>query len=225
MKKSKITKPLKVCALALALTAGFASPALASPLALGGWTQVGLMNADGNMFNGNCNLRLSGCTFGTPGAADYWQSYTGATEMLFITGDGQFWGQADYAVVTGLLNSALGTFTPNLTWIDAGRNGVSIGAATGNLLMRNGVGEDPWVTLVGDHCAHFSNTQSCSEVIWGESAFSWSGRPHVDLMMAHQGVAVYARNTAVNGVPEPGSFALAGLALAGLALTGKRRRA
>ena len=150
---------------------------------------------------------------------DYWNSFANANEILFITADRQYWGQASYSLILGLVDAAATILYPNLTWIDAGKNGVSVGAITGNLLMRPellGPTEDPWVTLDGSHCAHLSATSPCSDVMWGE--IDYSAPVHTSLMMAHGGMEVYAR---ISPVPEPSSFALLAFGLAGL---GFRRR-
>lgn len=191
---------------------GFVSNASASPLD-GSWTQVGNARADGGLFDGNCNLLLTGCSYG-PTDGDFWRPFAGASQILFITGDRQFWGEASYSAVEALIVAAAGDYNPNLTWIDAGVNGSSIGAVTGNILMRTSFPEDPWVTLQGSHCA-----LGCSQMLWGENNFGYSH--YAGLAGAHGGIEVYAR--AASTVPAPNGLALLGLGLAGLGFSRRKK--
>jgi hypothetical protein len=62
------------------------------------WTQIAYMAPDGNQFNGNGNLQAT-YSYGTVGSSSDWETtfttYAGQ-QILFITGDGQYWGIADY---------------------------------------------------------------------------------------------------------------------------------
>lgn len=198
------------------------------PLSSGGWTQVGNMVADGNLFNGDCNLDLSGaCTFES--ATDYWRPFANANQILFITGDRQYWGLAWYADVRFHIQNETADFYPNLTWIDAGRGGVSVGAITGNVLFRRVGGpepEDPWVTLEGVHCANYSTVAPCSEIIWGETSYpALEGNSHTYLQMNHGGIEVWARNYDGSPieVPEPSMVLLLASGLLGLGFRMHRR--
>jgi hypothetical protein len=183
------------------------------------WTQVGHMNGnDAGMFNGNCNLLMT-CTYASDGTGDFWTPLVGADEILFVTGDGNLWGQALYSDLLALINPPTDDFDPNLLWIDAGRGGVSIiGPVVGNVLHRVGGGspEDPWVTLQGGHCE-----LGCSEQLWGESNWATTSFGHQELRTQHAGVNVYARTI----VPEPSSIALLGLGLIAMGIVRRRKAA
>lgn len=201
-----------------------------NPLASNDWTQVARMVPDGNLFDGNCNLDLSGgCTYTS--ATDFWQPMPNANQILFITGDRQYWGQAWYADIASIIQAANGDFNPNLTWIDAGRRGTSIGAVQGNVLFRafhwGSPSEDPWVTLEGPHCANISVEAPCSEILWGEGAYpTVPGNSHTFLQMNHQGIEVWARefNGSSVTVPEPDTFTLVVISVVCLVVISDRHR-
>ena len=217
-------------ATAIALAVGISSIASAQPLNTGAWIRVGAANVEspqnkltGGMFNGNCNLS-SACTYGADSNGDFWNAFnpTGDTKILFITRDRQVWAEALWSTVNALTTASAGVFTPNIQWINAGRNGVDLGSGiVGNILMRcvpcnkGDSYEDPWVTLQGPH-----DYTDSREILWGEDNYNKSaiGTHHYDLMFDHGGLDVFITTT-----PEPRSAALLGAGL--LAIIWLRRRA
>jgi hypothetical protein len=198
----------------------WSSGAGATPLDSGNWSQVGYMSAGGGMFNGNCNLAASGCSYGPDAFGDFWSPSPGAfagQEILFITGDRQYWASGDYASVLGIVAAHSGVFSPNITWSDAGIAGASVGSVTGNILQRLST-EDPWVTIRGPHCAHLTSDafpveNDCNLMIWGEDDYASPIQLiHNSLKNFSGGVEVY-----VGVVPEPSTALLLGLGLAGMA--------
>ena len=169
----------------------------------GTWTQVGNMSYITNaMFTGNCNLSA---TCSSNNGVDFWKSFAAPDKLLFTTGDGLYWGVANFSDITAIVASAGGVTTPNITWVSAGENGTDRGSTiTGNILYRGaGNAEDPWVTLNGSYCAN-----SCNEVLWGENGFAGS---QTTLMLSHGGVQVYAssllgQTIAFGAAPSPAAF-------------------
>ena len=203
--------------------------ASASPLGSGNWIQVGYMAPDGNNFSGNCNLSAAGCNYGPDASGDFWipfpETYVGQ-EILFITGDQQYWASGNYAAVAAIVSAKEGVFSPNMNWSDAGIAGASVGSVTGNILYRaHDTPPDPWVTLRGSHCAHltadlFPVVNDCNLVLWGEFSPPSTGTVQNSLNAASGGVEVYISSA----VPEPNTALLLGFGLVGLGVKRRSRR-
>ena len=150
------------------------------------WTQIAYMAPDGNQFNGNGNLQ-STYSYGTAGSTSDWETtfttYTGQ-QILFITGDGQYWGITDYQALRAIIDSYTSSFGPNITF-SAGLNGVAT-TTQGDVLSRNWAAEDPWIVLNGTH----GDGVSAGLVLWGENAYP-AGGGYTALASNHGGVNVY----------------------------------
>lgn len=222
----KCTIIFKPCikAVAALFIIGSITFAHATLLDTGNWSQIGQMSSGGGMFNGN--LSLTGCTFDD--GNDFWveapETFAGQ-ELLFITGDDQIWGLVDYASIASIMTTAP-NFAPNLAWLDVGFSGSSLsGSPIGKILFRSGAGEDPWVTLIGSHCAHQTSSinaggyGTCNSIIWGEN--NWDNSSiHPALKNNSDGVRVFVSRS----VPEPSVLALFALGLVGFGVSAKNRK-
>src|SRR5258705_8872907 len=92
-------------------------------------------------------------------------------------------------------------------------NGDAETTTIGNVLSRNGLAEDPWISLQGDHGAGIFNHQ----IIWGEADYAG---PHTELLQAHDGINVFV---SVAPVPEPSTWAMMILGFAGVGYLAYRR--
>ncbi|MGE0286722.1 MAG: beta strand repeat-containing protein [Bradyrhizobium sp.] len=162
------------------------SPTGAPNTSSSAWTQVAYMAPDGNQFNGNGNLQPT-YSYGTAGSSSDWETtfttYEGQ-QILFITGDGQYWGIADYQSLRAIIDNNTSSFSPNITF-SAGLNGVAT-TTQGNVLSRSSAAEDPWIVLNGTH----GDGVSAGLVLWGENAYP-AGGGYTALASNHGGVNVY----------------------------------
>jgi len=188
----------------------------ASPLLESGWVLVAHISNTGGLFDGNGELD-STFSFGafdpnpTPATPDFARAFPlTAFEILFITGDELFWAIADYDDLRILIIARAGDQTPNIQF-RAGINGVESNTV-GNVLSRNGVPEDPFISINGAH----SNGVDNELIIWGENNFGFGGG-HEQLKNTHDGVNVYVRvQQVIPTLTEWGIFSLI-LLLAGAA--------
>jgi len=150
------------------------------------WTQIAYMAPDGNQFNGNGNLQAT-YSYGTVGSSSDWETtfttYAGQ-QILFITGDGQYWGIADYQSLRAIIDNNTSSFSPNITF-SAGLNGVAT-TTQGNVLARSWAAEDPWIVLNGSH----GDGVGAGLVLWGENGYP-AGGGYTALASSHGGVNVY----------------------------------
>jgi hypothetical protein len=174
------------------------------------------MSDSGGLFDGNSNLSslynygtfTANPTANTP---DFYRQFpVVAKDILFITGDGLYWGLTDYNTLYSLVTAQQGISDPNITF-QAGINGVE-STTTGNVLSRSFL-EDPWVGLSGSHDDNIFN----ETILWGEADF---GLTREYLKNAHGGINVYINDQ--SPVPEPATLFLTGAGLA--SLLGYRRR-
>ncbi len=189
-------RAVRQSAFAALLILGGLATAGANPLDAGTWTQVGKMSVGGGMFKGDCNLSDS-CNFDN--GTDFWSAFPtfAGQKMLFITGDRQFWVVADYGSVASIVAGPL-VIPPNITWLDAGINGMSLGnSVVGNLIANAANPVFPLVTLRGGYCANqstaipFPGVDDCNLLLWGENNWNNSNGVPASLKDESEGVEVY----------------------------------
>ena len=195
-----------------------AAPSLDLPSVLGlGWALVARMadeSASGGMFDGNSNLGAA-YSFGTfsnnpDDPLDFFRPFPFvASEILFISGDGLYWGRTNYATLLGVISAKKGVFEPNIKWTGS-TDGVSESVLIGNVLSRQypEYSEDPWLSLSGGHYDGISNQL----IIWGESDLRGDQSA---LKNSHGGINLYIRS---NNAPT-GGVTIAGIAVQGQTLS------
>jgi hypothetical protein len=173
-----------------------------SPLNDGGWDLVAHMGGSGGMFDGNGELH-HGYSYGTfvanPMATtpDFQRAFpVYAEEILFITGDQSVWAVTDYTELRAVIDARGSQFTPNLAF-EVGANGV-VTNTTGNVLSRDGSGEDPWISIYGGHLDGVAN----GRIVWGENDWGGPGSGHVALKNGHGGINVYVKGRDTNAAPS-----------------------
>lgn len=157
-----------------------------------GWTLVAHMRNSGGMFAGNSNLSPT-YSFGTfiegpfSSTSDFYRPFTvlSPTEILFVTGNCQFFARGDYYNVLQVVKALAGDAGPNIDFT-IGLNG-AVSATRCNILSRGSNPEDPWITLGASH--------DPSRIIWGENGYIGS---HSSLKNTNGGVNVYTRSIAVS---------------------------
>jgi hypothetical protein len=107
------------------------------------------------------------------------------SEILFITGDGLFFGRGKYADVIQVVNARAGDFGPNVEF-NILLNGVYSQGVMCNILSRAPASaylEDPWISLAATHDPNL--------IIFGEDG--WTGPRNPDLKNNNDGINVYVR--------------------------------
>ena len=218
MRRSAAFRVLSLAAISLLAGILWVSPAKAeSLLGYNDWHLVGHMSNSGGMFDGGGEL-ASNYNYGafvtspTATTADFFRAFPiTAPDMriLFITGNRQIWGMADYEDLLSLVNARQGVQTPNL-YFDVGINGVT-SSAMGNVLSRTGSAEDPWISIQGSHGDGVTNQR----IVWGEN--NYSAGAHQNLKNNNGGMDVFIR-----AVPEPSATSFL-LMTAGTGLALRRR--
>eukprot|EP00760_Papus_ankaliazontas_P036272 PhM_4_TR8279/c0_g1_i1/m.53467 len=99
------------------------------------------------------------------------------TELMFITGNGQYWALAHYSTLRSLIDARQGDPNANINFLARMGNGASEVSTAGNVYSRHGVSSDPKITV------------GASAVVWYEGADSTA------LKDANGGINVYVRNS------------------------------
>jgi hypothetical protein len=170
-----------------------------------GWYLVGRISPDGGMFDGNSNLSLQ-YNFGTYSndpydTSDFYRTYPGIApgEILFITGDNQYWGRTNYDVLKGVVDSKQSDYSASFVWTIS-TDGISERTANGSVLSRNTSNyfdkEDPWIALEG---AHNDVSGAYELMVWGETNYP----VHTSLKAEHDGVNLYVRDIPGVGIGFP----------------------
>jgi hypothetical protein len=161
----------------------------------GGWMSFASAPASGNWFSGdsgqNSWLSLSysyGEYSATGEVGDYWRDYSGqdVTDIMFKTGDGEYW------IVFKLEDIAY----PQNTNGNENREGIfDFVASSGNFqgdneentkgyyLFRESSMEDPWINAGDDHAV------GNNYMFWGENSIHW----HREFKNAHGGILAFVR--------------------------------
>jgi hypothetical protein len=199
----------------------FNNPAPTFPSQLGnGWVLVARMadeSHSGGMFDGLGDLRSDyyfGVFSGDPGSSDdFFRPFPfKADQILFITGDGQYWGRTNYDALQRILSNPA-SFEPNLDW-QVSVDGSTERLAKGNVLFRGSSNpEDPWISLEGNHNDGFSK----GLLIWGEADSTGYFGVHTNLKNSHGGVNIYIKGSS-NSTPV-GIVSINGVAVQGETLT------
>lgn len=133
-------------------------------------------------------------------------------QILFITGDEQYWGQTSYATLRSLIDARGGVFAPNITF-NAAIAGVEQ-VTSGNVLARNANAEDPWIVLSGSH----GDGVGAGLVLWGEADLNVPAY-YLALKEDHLGINVF-----VSQVPLPAGIFLFAGGLGVVGLLARRKR-
>jgi len=158
----------------------------------GGWMSFASVPSSGNWFDGNTvefkssgwssTMSYSWGTYSSSGAiGNYWRDFSqqSVTEVLFKTGNGQYW------------------FVIKLTDVHGGGGTVDMVASSGNfggntqatIFWRDNAMEDPWINPTSGHSATY--------MMWGENgnndAGTYNNNYHVDFKNANGGILAFVR--------------------------------
>jgi len=100
-----------------------------------------------------------------------------AKDILFISGDNQYWARTDYDLLKAKIDDQGGDYSDSFQW-STSKDGVTESTVSGSVLSRTSyIGrEDPWIALEGEHgdeiaLGRTSSSAAFSLMLWGESDY------------------------------------------------------
>ena len=170
----------------------------------GGWMSFASAPASGNWFSGdsgkNSWLSLSysyGEYSATGEVGDYWRDYSGqdVTDIMFKTGDGEYWIVFKLEEIVFSTTTTSGTF--DFVASSGNFQGQNQENTTGHYFFWANSGKpvvkDPYINAGNDHAVGYTNNNDADSdnnyMFWGED----SSNDHVQFKNSHGGILAFVR--------------------------------